>query len=305
MAQFSIREAVRFSFSAYARHIGVCLAAGVIIGASLFLAYVGPRLVAQKVGVYQMAVVETTSTMDPSLAQGTDQSKMALKRVQEVTTRVVAHIQAAPKHFLLLVFLVAVTVWLLYMFLIIGLTKLSLAIRDTGKGSLALLFEGGSVLLRWVAASILFGLYFICMFLGASILTIPFAYLCHALVKSDSATAIITIFVWVVLLLAILFWAVSYMFFGYLLLDGKAKGARESLRMSQGLSRDHRAKIVAALVVLIGVLSCVTILVKQVLMLTGVDALQDIYLRNSMSALFTAPLSSLYFASIYRSLTTR
>ena len=302
MAQFSIREAVRFSVSSYARHIVMCLTAGVIIGASLFLAYVGPRFTAQKLGVYQMAVVEATSTMDPSLAQGTDQSKMALQKVQEITTRVVTHIQNAPKHYLLLVFLVAVAVWLLYMFLVIGMAKLALALRDKDKGSLAILFEGGSVLWKWIAASMLFGLYFLCMFLGAAVLTIPFAYICHALIKSDQATAVVTLSVWVALLLAILFWAASYMFFGYCLLDGKAKGAREALRVSQTLARDHRAKIVVALVVMISILAGITVLVKQILLFSG-DALEDVYFRNSVAALFTASFASLYLASIYRSLT--
>jgi hypothetical protein len=304
MAQFSIREALRFSCLAYAKHVALLLAAGLLVGASLWMTSAVPLLVAQKLGIptvtIDMLSVEP-ATDSPSLS-GTIQSQRALAKVQEAIKVIIVHIQNTPKHHLLLLLILCVGLWLLHMFFVMGLVKNSLAIRDTGKGSVALLFEAGSVFWRWIGATLLFGSYLMCMVLGMSVLTIPFAFIVHAIVHTDNATALIALGTWAVLLLAILLWAASYLFFGFCLLDNKPKGARQALSMSQDLAKGSRIKIVATVVILSLIGYTIEFLIKKSVALTEVMVLQDMIVIKALTVVFLIPLVSLCLASMYRSL---
>ena len=304
MAQFSIRQAVAFSVRAYFKHFLLFVGAGLLVGGSAWLSRTAPRFVAQQLGI-QMYIT-LPDDVSPILSDnGTPQSETAINKVKKVTSKIAFHINNVPKHHLFFIFLVMVVFSLLHFFTLLGLIRLTLEVRDKGVASVRHMMVSARNFFRFIGASILFGLYFTCMFLGMSALTIPFALLCHAVCGSEDLTALITIFVWVVLFIGLLFWTVGYVFMGFAIVDGaKVQGARQALRMSQTLVRGSRMKVMAVLVfvaflltVIFSVIQIALAYVQPGMLLAGKDVYQD------GVAAIAAPIICLAVAYMYRAAT--
>lgn len=307
MAQFSVKEAARFSLSAYGKHFVLLLSAAALVAGSYWFATVAPRFVAEKLGVHQVLDVDMVTVAEQPQDQATDQSKMVLQKVQEVTAKISTHLQAAPKHLLALVLLVFLFVWGLYLTLVLGMMKLGLSIKDKDSGSLALLVQvSGRQVMRFIGASLLFGLYLICALIGMAVLTIPFAILCKGLL-GESATILLSASLWIVLAVALLCWLVGYCFYGYCIVDKPNLGAREALRMSREISHGSRRRIIAA-VALLGALGAVAMFVAhKVMAMSGCAC--SLAQRNMIASLaimvVTYPFSIPFFSYMYRSLSTK
>jgi hypothetical protein len=304
MAQFSVKEGIRFSLSAYGKHFVLLLSASVLVGASYWLATVAPRFVAEKLGVHQVMEVDMVSMMQqPAQGQETDQSKMVLQKVQEVTTKISMHLQAAPKHLLLVVLLVFLLVWGLYLMLALGMMKLGLSIKDRDGGSVALLFSVSvRQVMRFIGASILFGLYTICGVIGIAVLTVPFAMLCKGLL-GDKVTLFLSIILWVALVIAMVCWLIGYVFYGYCIVDKANVGARQSLRMSRDISRGARRRIfAAALIVMMVGGACMFIANKLMTVCGSCSPEQQRTLVSLIVVIVSYPFSVPFFSYMYRSL---
>ena len=313
MAQVSIKEALKFSFSTYARHIVLFVMVGALIGVSTWAGKMAPRFLAQKLGCMPVMVEREGIITETPAGPSTAQSDMAVKKVQDITSKLTMCLGNAPAHHILILVLCGIMFWFWNMFLFLGAAKLGLTLRDTGKGSIGTIFEARHVFFRWLGASILFGLYAISMVLGMALLTIPLIYVLRMFVHSQPAIAIITGVTTFALVVGMFFWAVRYIFFGYCLLDNRAKGVRDALSESRNIVKGHSVKLVAALITfgfLVLALLIPLFVVSVFLKGATLTNVQDVdsfknkveILSGAISAVLL-PLGSLYMASIYRGLT--
>ncbi len=306
MAQFSIREALRFSFSTYARHIVLLVCAAAIVAGTHQAFKDVPRFVAQKLGVHRE--IDIDMTVRPQDGQ-TDQSALVFQKVQEVTAKISTHIQTTPKHLLGIVFLTWLFLWMVYLATVLGFMKLCLALRDKGVGSLKAMSVSLRQAMRFIGAFIIYVLYMICGIIGVSVLTIPFAVVCKGFC-GDAVTGALSLLLWFGLFAAVLAWVVGYAFFGFCIADNPAVEARQSLRMSRDLTHGQRWRVIGAFVVAsFFSITALVIIHKLVglgsaepmsmsMMMTGPK--RDI--AQALSIIVTSPFWMLYLASIYRSL---
>jgi len=302
MAQFSVRDGIQFSLSTYGKHFVLLLSGAVLVAGSYWFATVAPRFVAEKLEVHQVLDVDMVAMMQQPQDQATDQSTMVLQKVQEVTAKISTHLQTAPKHLLALVLLVFLLVWGLYLTLVLGFMKLVLTIKDKGTGSLDVLFSvSPRQVMRFIGASILFGLYAICG-IGMAVLTIPTAMLCKGLL-GDKVTMLLAVILWIVLAVAMLSWLVGYAFYGYCIVDKPTIGAREALRMSRDLSRGSRRRIVAAMII-IGLFGGIIMVIanKLVMLSCACTPEQQKTVGKIAVMVVSYPFSMPFFSYIYRSL---
>ena len=305
MAQFSVRDGIRFSFSTYGKHCVLLLSAAALVAGSYWFSTVAPRFVAEKLGVHQVLDIDMVSVMQQPQDQATDQSTMVLRKVQEVTSKVSMHLQAAPKHLLALVLLVFLLSWGLYLMMVLGFIKLVLTLKDKNSGSLELLFSvSARQVMRFIGGSILFMLYVICVLIGMSVLTIPFAMLCKGIL-GDGIALLLTLLLWLVLVVAMLFWAVGYMFYGFCIIDKPTIGAREALRMSRDISSGSRRHIVTAVIVAMLFASILMFVINKLVMMSCACSLEQQKLVVMLAVMVVGyPFSMPFFSYIYRSLTT-
>ena len=306
MAQFSVRDGISFSLSTYGKHFVLLLSAAALVAGSYWFATVAPRFVAEKLGVHQVLDIDMVSMMQQPQSQATDQSTMVLQKVQEVTAKISMHLQAAPKHLLALVLLVFLLVWGLYLTLVLGIMKLALTIKDKDSGSLELLFSVSPLqVMRFIGASILFGLYAMCGIIGMAVLTIPSAILCKGIL-GDKVTMLLALLLWIALAVAMLFWLVGYIFYGYCIVDKPTIGAREALRMSRDISRGFRRRIVAA-VIIMSLFGGIVMFVANKLAMLGCACTPE--QQKTVAALavmvVSYPFSMPFFSYIYRSLSNK
>ena len=307
MAQFSVKEAAKYSLSTYGKHFVLLLSASALVAGSYWFATKAPRFVAEKLGVHQVLDVDMVAMMQQPQGQATDQSTMVLQKVQEVTAKIFTHLQVAPKHLLTLVLLVFLLVWGLYLTLILGLMKLVLTIKDKDSASLELLFSVSPLqVMRFIGASILFGLYSICGLIGMAVLTIPFAILCKGIL-SHNMTILLAVILWIALAVAMFCWLVGYCFYGYCIVDKPTIGAREALRMSRDLSRGSRGRLIAAVTFLAALGMIGMFIVNKLMMMGGCACAPE--QQRAVAALavmvVTYPFTMPFFSYIYRSLSVK
>jgi hypothetical protein len=137
MAQFSIKEAVTFSFVSYGKHFVLLLSASAIVGASLWLATVGPRYVAEKLGIEHHLIRQDSNAVGISY----DEAKADPSTItQSGAEGIVGRISARPLESAALI-LVTAFVWALFLFLLLGCMKLGLNLVDKNSGSLGFVFQ--------------------------------------------------------------------------------------------------------------------------------------------------------------------
>lgn len=302
MAQFSIKKALGFSFSAYGKHLVLLLCASSLIGVSMWLCNAAPRYVAQRLGVYKTMAVDLTPAAQSGAAL-TDQSKMVLQKVQKVTAKVATHLKTTSKSLLGIVFLVFLLAWGLYLFLILGFMKLGLHLTDKNNGSLEFLFESSlRQVFRFIGATLLLGLYAICGIIGIGVLTTPFAMLCTGLL-GDSVTIVLSLGLWVVLFVAVMCWLVGYAFYGYCIVDKPNIGARDALRMSRDMSHGSRGRIILAFVLVSMIVGVVVFAINKLFFMNGMSMMQyRVAAAQVASTIVISPFWILFCSFIYRSL---
>ncbi len=291
MAQFSIREALSFSFQTYRQHVVVLLVAGCLVGGSLLLWQEGPSFVAKKLGVY-MPLMPHEPLNIPS---GTEQSEMAINRIHDVTQRLSMHLQSAPKHLLLLVLLVAILLLCLHVFCTMALIRVCLSLATTKKASINDLFKSERIGTA-IGAFALFTLYFMCVVLGASLLTVPVILVLKAVAGIRTA-AVVGMLSWAIFFVGVAFWTVGYLFFPFVVVDNLKAGARKALSISQTITTGLRLPLVGAVIVASILFGLITSGIFILLGMIGMQGMMN--LRLACAAAVTSPFWFLYLGSIY------
>lgn len=304
MAQFSIREALRFSFSAYAKHAGELLLAACLVAAAGALMKVGPAYMGGRLGVEMGEIFSPEDLQDDSVSssQGIVQPKTSVEKVRGAVSKVVNRLQAIPRLDLCIMIGLSLLFWFLHLFCSMGLMRLALSLTQTNRESWALFFTPGPILFKWIGASILAVIYFVLAFIAVTAVMIPFSYILNQLIANEATVATATLVTWLVLFLAVIAWFVGYILFGYCLLDHKATTSYDSLHMSQNLTRGSHLKLIGATIIMVAVIIAVAALVKAVAKFSGVACLQDEFVTTAIASIFTNPFVVLYLASIYRNL---
>lgn len=118
---------------------------------------------------------------------------------------------------------------LIYLMVDLGLLKIALAFRDNKNPVTEDLFGGYPLLLRYLAASIVF---FMIIFAPPFLLSLGGAFF----IGESSLGLIISVVLLILILVAVIFLFLKYQFYGYLIVD-KNLGAIEALKKSDELTR--------------------------------------------------------------------
>lgn len=292
MAQFSIRQSIKFAFTAYAKHWMVLLGASVLLGLSGYLLQVAPRMVAQRIGAYQAVVVD----------QEMDMSQPVMQRFNVITAKLSAHIENAPKHLLLLLFLVLLACWIIHVFFMCGLIRVSLRVKDKDAASLELVLEDKPVVFNAMGVIVVVALYAICMLIGIAILSTPVVLLLKTVLGAGMIRVMMGMTGLVVVLFAFTFWVVGYMFTLFCVVDKPKTGVRAALVMSKTLVSGLRVKLIGALFILSVIVLPLSLLLKNLLMMGGVT---EMALQHAIAAIILSPIMYLYLTYIYRNLNSK
>jgi hypothetical protein len=305
MAQFSIKEAVKFSFAAYGRHLVLLLTASALVGASVWFARVAPRSVSQKLGIEPHLIRQDTKVVGMSYDEAkADPSTITQERAEGIVSRIFARPLESGA-----LLLVTIFAWILFLFLLLGCMKLGLSLVDKNTGSLQLLFQISARQMRcFFGASLLFGLVlFILLMTAGVLLGVPMFAL------TLKGTSIPLFLRFGVLLLGsivaviVLAWALRFFFYGYCIVDKPTIGVFNALGMSSEITCGSMWRIVAALLIFTGLVAGVEYLINMLVILSGVVGVmgekQEVT-RFACVVLIT-PFSIPYFSYIYRRCTQK
>ena len=209
-------------------------------------------------------------------------------------------------HYYVALLLVALLGYTLFFFLGLGFMNLCLTLKDTGHGSLKLIFSSKfSQVKRFSVGAVLYFLSMFILFVCALFAIIPMTMLCKFFL-SDKITIIVSAAVCLCVMAAAMVWVMGYMFFGFCVLENSTIGSFEALRMSAALSKGHRGRIVKTLfLTFLVVMVPLTVLLAAVLVMGKMLSLGDYTsaaLLNYTSILITYPLFFLCCSYLYRSL---
>jgi hypothetical protein len=300
MAQFSIKESVKFSFAAYGKHCVLLLSASALVGASLWVATVAPRYVSQKLGIEHHLIRQDTTAVGISYNEAkADPSTITQQGAEGMISRIFARPQES-------VTLILVTVfgWGLFLMLLLGCMKLGLSLVDKTAGSLQLFLNTPfDQMMRFAAASMLIGLLVGGLFVGIGVSFVLKIFLkgivgsalgkLLALVLGSS----LVIFLFVTLL--------RYVFYGYCLVDNPALSAVGALERSRKITRSSLWALGGAALVYGLFVITLGYGVNVVLILTGIREMmgKNPELIQVVCTVLITPFTITYFSFIYRALT--
>ena len=295
MTHFSAKKAIEFSFSTYRKHLVLLVIASAAIAGSLWVCSGHLERIAQQSGIDRALDI---------VAIAKEQGHPAT--AWSVIAQVITNLKTIPAHYYIAILLVAVFGYVLFFFLIVGFMNLCLALKDTGHGSLKLLFSSSFVQVkRFVGSAVLYFLSTFIGFVGAALAVVPMTMLCK-LFLSNKITTILSAAVCLCLMLAVVVWVMGYGFFGFCILDKSQIGSLEALRMSAALSKGHRGRIVKTLLMIF-----LVVIIPLLILLAVVATVAQTFswgdyatgaLLNSASAMVTYPLFFLCGSYLYRSL---
>lgn len=298
MSQFSTKKAIEFSFSTYRKHFVLLTIASALMAASLQICSGSLERIARQSGISQ--------ALD-SAAIAKEQGHPAT--VWSIIAQVGTNLKTIPGHYYVALLLVALLGYALFFFLALGFINLCLTLKDTGHGSLNLLFSSRfSQVKRFAGGAVLYFLTLFIGFVGAIFAIIPMTMM-STFFLSEKIGPMISAVVCICLMLAVAAWVMRYMFFGFFILEKSPIGSFEALQMSAALSKGFLGRIVKTLfltflVVMVPLIVLLTAVLVMVKMLSLGDY-TSAALLNSMSVLITYPLFFLCSSYLYRSLQTK
>ena len=298
MTHFSSKKAIEFSFSTYRKHFVLLTTASALMAASLWLCTGSVERIAQQSGISQALDIA---------AIGKEQGHPAT--VWSVIAQVGANLKTVPGHYYIALLLVVLLGYALFFFLALGFMNLCLTLKDTGHGSLKLLFSlRFAQVKRFAGGAALYFLSLCIGFVGAGLFSALVGMMCRFFL-SVKMTIPVTTVVCVCLLAATFVWVMGYMFFGFCILDKPHISSLEALQMSAALSKGFRGRMVKTLfLTFLVVMVPLMVLLTAVLIMGKILSLGDYTsaaLLNSMSILITYPLFFLCCSYLYRSLQSK
>jgi len=299
MAQFSIKEAVKFSFVSYGRHLALLLSASAIVGGSFWFATVAPRYVSQKLGIEHHLIRQDTDIAGISYDEAKVDPSIITQRPAE---GIFGRISARPLESVALI-LVTFFVWALFLFLLLGCMKLGLTIVDKNSGLLCLLFQiSARQMMRFIGASLIFWLSLSIPVgaLGMSLFTFMMMY-------PPKPIAIMVGLVLGVCVMAVFFWSLRFIFYGYCIVDKPRIGMFDALSMSITITDGSRWRIVASLCIFAVLAWVVRYIINASLVLSGSVEVMKYGIKSArfVCILVIMPFFIPYFSYIYRSLTRK
>lgn len=292
MSKISIHSAISGALSVYVHHLVLLLTAGALVGFVGWAAMVGPRMVAQHMGVYQDMPVEEESMTEMS-PDGT-----VTRVVNRISMKISNYMDTTSKGALLVVFLVMVALWLANMFAHLGLMKLALQLVDKNKGSFETFFSVKQYLLSYISGLLLFGLYALVIMVGSAVVIAPIVVV---LVKLAHLSPWIIMLAVPLVMVGVWGYLIRYILFSYCIID-KNTGARDSLRMSAKITAGERVHLFMFLLVMAVVFGVLFSLIKVTFGFecTGVNMHSLAYML--FISMTVTPLATLMFSKIYRQL---
>ena len=295
MSHFSTKKAIEFSFSTYRKHFVLLVTASALMAASLWICSGSLERIAQQSGISQALNISAIAK---------EQGHPAT--VWSIVAQVGTNLKAIQIQYYAALLLVALLCYALFFFLALGFMHLCLTLKDTGHGSLKLLFSSRFAQVKTFAGGAV--IYFLSMFAGflcASFVSALVGMMCRFFLTVKMITPL-TVVMCVCLLAVAAVWVVGYMFFGFCILDNPTIGSFEALQMSAALSKGSRGRIIKTLfLTFLVVMVPLTVLLAAVLVMGKMLSLGDstsATLLNSMSVLITYPLFFLCCSYLYRAL---
>jgi len=293
MIHFSSKKAIEFSFSTYCKHFVLLTVASAIMGAPLWFSSFGLERIAQKSGIRHALDIA---------AIGKQQGYSAT--MGSVGSQLITNLKTVSVYdycSLLLIFFLG---YALFFYLTFGLMNLCLSLKDTGQGSLKLLFSSRFQQVKhFVGAAVLYWLGIVVGSIAAVLATLPVVMICK-LFLSIKIITVISVTVVLTLFFAMLVWLMGYMFFGFCILDNPSLGTLEALRMSAVLVKGSRGRIIkTVLFMLLGAMGPLFML-----LIVGITGTKLFSLGNEGAALvlnvipvlITYPIFFLCGSYIYR-----
>ncbi len=294
MSQFSIRQAVGFAGSAYVKHWMVLLAAGLVVGVSHYVREYVPRMVAQKLEIYQQVTVKLDMAEQPVMQQA-----------HFVLEKISAHLQNTPKHLLLIMLLTLLVCWVLYAFVLCGFIRIVLNIKDKDTAHLGLFLEDTKVIFRAMGTFLIILLYALSMLVGIAFLSVPAVMIIKHLLGVGLMRIMMGMTSMIVIAGAFGYWLVSYLFPLFCLVDKPQTTIRAALAMGQTLVSGMRIKLLGALFLLACIIMPISAVIINFLGVFGVASVHQSLLQQSIASVITAPFGYLYMGFIYRALTEK
>lgn len=296
MSKISIHGAVTGAFSGYMHHILLVVSAGALVGLVSWVSMVGPRFIAQRMGVYQeVPVTENmmTITRDDAGAQG-----MVTQVVDRVSTKITVYMENTSKGMLFVLFVLTLVLWLANLFVHLGFMKVILQLVDKNKSALNVLWSVRDIFVSYLGGSILFGLYALVIMVGSSIIFVPLFVLLAKLAHLDAVAGLILM---PLVMIGVWIYLVRYVFFGYCIID-KRVGARDSLHMSAKITAGQRMHVFFFLLVAVLLLGILGSLIKGVFCFRCSELSTQGLLYMVGVSITATPLMMLMLAKVYRQL---
>ncbi len=295
MAQFSAKKTYDLSFSAYYKHFVLLVMATIIVAAPLWFCSGILERIARQSGI-----PEAVNIIAIAKKQGHPAG------FASVGSEMAANLKTIPAQYYLAWLLVFLCGYALFFFLTFGLMNICLTLKDTGHGSLKLLFSSsfdqvkhfvGAAVLYWLG---MIGGSIVAVFAVVPVIMIGKLFLGIKIITMVSVTVCLCLF------FAILVWLMGYMFFGFCILDNPYIGSLEALRMSAALVKGYRGQIIKTLLftflAAMGPLFMLLVvgMTGTKLFLAGSD--MSTFLINFVFILVTYPIFFLCSSYMYRAL---
>jgi len=295
MSQFSSKNAIEFSFSTYRKNFVLLATASAIMAVSSWFFSGTAQRIAQQSGISQALDIAAIAK---------EQGHPAT--VWSIIAQVGTNLKTIPGHYYIALLFVGLLGLAAYSFLMLGFMNLCLTLKDTGHGSLKLLFSLNFAQVKHFAgASFLFCTSMILGFLSVGLFSALIGTLCRFFLTVKMTIPITTVLC-VFLLGATFFWCIGYVFFGFCILDKPSTGSLEALKKSAVFSKGFRTRIIKtfALIFLVGMFFLIVVLLPVgVIMKTLSFADYRIEtLFSSVSDFMIYPFVYLCNSYLYRSL---
>lgn len=201
---------------------------------------------------------------------------------------------------------------IIYLILELGLLRIALNFRDNSKAELGDLFREYPKLIKYIAASILFGLMVI---LPLSIISFGLTMLKSG--NYGTAGTVISFILSIIILVAAVYLFLKYQFYGYLIVDrgsGPVEALKESSRLTEGMLKNLLIFWVEMWLVVIFIQWAVSIVVfiaeipiNLILYSISEDlvSLTESIISSAIRIFVSVPIIKLATADIYRRLVNR
>jgi hypothetical protein len=300
MAQFSILQALKVSFSLYVRNIVLLVCSSVVLGMALEGIWRLPGLLIKKQTSVSSPVQdkELREKITPRLGD------TALEKAAKLQNGIAEMYAPLWREGIVFRFLLSLLFGGFFAFLFFGVMRLSLILVDGGHASLQVLFRGSKVaqILRFVITFILAGVgtFFGLLFFAAFGYVIARTTMHSSSGQVISAYCGVTIPFFLVLYGIIFVWLLTtFGFYGYCLIDNPSLGVQEALDTSSQITEKRSIRAFFGYVMALVIAGGLEFGVCKMVLASGIMLSGEII---RASCVVIIPWVILYLAVLYRSL---